>query len=416
MQNDSTVVSARTTCRLCGSDNLSEVSSFGSTPPANSYLAADQLSESEIFTPLVLQQCGACFLIQLRDVVNPTVLFSNYLYVSGTSPVFVAHFAEYAHTVVERLQLTKDSLVVDVGSNDGVLLSKFKDEGMSILGIDPAENLAQAATASGIPTIAAFFSPTVAEDIVAERGRASIITANNVFAHTDDIKIFVESVKTLLAPEGVFVFEVQYLKDLIEKNLFDMIYHEHLLYYHVTPLAPFFERMGMKLFDVQHVDTHGGSLRVYVGWSDSQHVLSPTVKEFMDAEVALNNQDTYQAFSARIEDNGNKLRELLSEFKTQGKRVVGYGAPAKATTLCYALGIDETMLDYIMDDSPLKQGRFMPGTHIAIKSSQMLYEDKPDCCLILAWNFADSIVQKHVAYKEAGGIFIVPVPDPHILP
>jgi hypothetical protein len=140
------------------------------------------------------------------------------------------------------------------------------------------------------------------------------------------------------------------------------------------------------------------------------------VKEFMDAEVALNNQDTYQAFSARIEDNGNKLRELLSEFKTQGKRVVGYGAPAKATTLCYALGIDETMLDYIMDDSPLKQGRFMPGTHIAIKSSQMLYEDKPDCCLILAWNFADSIVQKHVAYKEAGGIFIVPVPDPHILP
>jgi SAM-dependent methyltransferase len=232
-------VRARSDCRLCGSSDLVEAFSFGETPLANSYLSSADLDKPEIFAPLTVMFCNTCKLVQLRDVVDPIVLFSHYLYVSGTSPVFVAHFAEYAKTVTQKFSLANNSLVVDVGSNDGVLLSHFKKEGTKILGIDPAENIAKEATKNGIPTIARFFSVETAEEVAKEYGQASVITANNVFAHTDDVAGFVEGVKKLLSKEGVFIFEVQYLKDLIEQNLFDIVYHEHLLYYHLTPLVPF---------------------------------------------------------------------------------------------------------------------------------------------------------------------------------
>jgi SAM-dependent methyltransferase len=400
---------------LCGSKDLTQVLSFGETPPANSYLASADLGKQELFAPLVVNMCNACKLVQLRDVVDPKVIFSNYLYVSGTSPVFVAHFADYAKTVAEQFDLTKDSLVVDVGSNDGVLLSHFKKLGMQILGIDPAQNIAAEATKNGIPTISKFFTTETARSIAAEHGKASVITANNVFAHTDDVSGFVESVKELLSPNGVFVFEVQYLKDLVEQNLFDMIYHEHLCYYHLTPLVPFFRRLGFRIFDVEQVPTHGGSIRVHVGWDDGPHKTSERVGHMLRKETPLNDVSTYHAFAERIDDIGRKLRSLLEDFRRQGKRVVGYGAPAKATTLCYSLGIDGGMLEYIVDDSPMKQGLYMPGTHIPIKSSAVLYADKPDICLILAWNFADSIVKNHAQFIKNGGIFIIPVPEPRIL-
>ncbi len=405
----------RTDCRLCGITDLVEVLSFGETPLANAYVSSADLNKSEIFAPLVVNMCNACKLVQLRDVVDPEVLFSNYLYVSGTSPVFVAHFADYAKTVAERFGLTGDSLVVDVGSNDGVLLSHFKKLGTNILGIDPAQNIAADATQKGIPTIAKFFTPETARRIAAEHGKASIITANNVFAHTDDVVGFVKSVKELLSPNGAFIFEAQYLKDLVEQNLFDMVYHEHLCYYHLTPLVPFFEKMGLRVFDVEHVATHGGSIRVYVGWDDSPHRTSENVAHMLSEESELNTASTYREFAERIDAIGSKLRSLLEGFRREGKRVVGYGAPAKATTLCYALGIDGTTLEYIIDDSPLKQGLRMSGTHIPIKAPDTLYADKPDYCLILAWNFADSIVKNHKKFVENGGVFIVPVPTPRIL-
>lgn len=408
-------VHTRSDCRLCGSTDLVEVFSFGETPPANAYLSFDDLDKPEIFVPLVVTMCNACKLVQLRDVVDPEVLFSNYLYVSGTSPVFVAHFADYAKTVAERFSLAEDSLVVDVGSNDGVLLSHFKKLDMKILGIDPAQNIAEEATKKGIQTIAKFFTPETARYIVAEHGKASIITANNVFAHTDDVVGFVESVKELLLPEGVFIFENQYLKDLIEKNLFDMVYHEHLCYYHLTPLIPFFKKMGLRIFDVEHVATHGGSIRVYVGWNDGPHKTSERVQHMLDEESALNMVSTYHSFAERIDAIGKQLRALLKGFRDSGKRIVGYGAPAKATTLCYALGINGKMLEYIADDAKMKQGLFMPGTHLPIKAPDTLYTDKPDYCLILAWNFADSIVKNHQRFVENGGIFILPVPTPRIL-
>lgn len=408
-------VHIRSDCRLCGSMDLVEVLSFGETPPANAYLAFTDLGKPELFAPLIVNACNACKLIQLRDVVNPKVLFSNYLYVSGTSPVFVAHFADYAKTVAERFALSEHSLVVDVGSNDGVLLSHFKKLGKKILGIDPAQNIAAEATKNGIPTIAEFFTPETARSIATEHGKASIITANNVFAHTDDVVGFVESVKELLLPDGVFIFENQYLKDLIEQNLFDMIYHEHLCYYHLTPLVPFFQRLGLRIIDVERVPTHGGSIRVYVGWDDGPHKTSERVQHLLDDESALNNISTYHAFAERIDAIGKKLRSLLEGFRREGKRVVGYGAPAKATTLCYALDIDGGTLEYIVDDAPMKQGLYMPGTHIPIKPSATLYADKPDVCLILAWNFADSIVKNNQQFLKNGGVFVIPVPEPRII-
>lgn len=411
--NDS--VHARTDCRLCGSADLVEVLSFGETPLANAYRTSADLDTPELFAPLVVNRCDACKLIQLRDVVDPKVLFRHYLYVSGTSPVFVAHFADYATAVARRFPLSGDSLVVDIGSNDGVLLSCFKKEGARILGIDPAWNIAEEATRNGIPTIAEFFTPETARQVASTHGKASLITANNVFAHTDTVIRFVESVKELLAKDGVFIFENQYLKDLVEKNLFDMVYHEHLCYYHLTPLIPFFKRFGLRIFDVERVPTHGGSIRVFVGWEDGPHGTSERVERMLSEETELNDASTYRAFAERIDTIGKKLRALLGDLRREGKRIVGYGAPAKATTLCYALGIDGNMLAYIIDDAPLKQGLHMPGTHIPIKPSDMLYTDTPDGCLILAWNFADSIVKNHQRFSNNGGRFILPVPEPRIL-
>lgn len=408
-------IRARGDCRLCGSTDLAEVFSFGETPMANAYVAKTHLKKPELHAPLTVNLCKKCKLVQLRDVVDPTVLFSTYLYVSGTSPVFVAHFAEYAKSVAKRFGLTKKSLVIDVGSNDGVLLSHFNKLGMQIVGIDPARNIAREATKKGVPTLAKFLTPETARAVAGKYGKASVITANNVFAHTDAVESFVEAVKELLLPDGVFVFEVQYLKDLIEKNLFDMVYHEHLCYYHLTPLVSFFQRIGLRVFDVERVPTHGGSIRVYVGWNDGPRATSTRVQRMLKTESALNRTSTYGAFSKRVDKAGKILRKMLADFRREGKRVVGYGAPAKATTFCYALGIDGGMLDYIVDDSPLKQGLHMPGTHIPIKPPSALYEDMPDVCLILAWNFADPIVRNHRQFAERGGVFIAPFPEPRIL-
>ena len=404
-------VSARADCRLCGSRDLSTVLSFGETPLANSYLSSADLGKPELFAPLVVNFCNACSLVQLRDVVDPAVLFSHYLYVSGTSPAFVAHFADYAATMIERFSLGAESLVVDIGSNDGSLLTQFKNRGTRILGLDPALNIASEATARGIPTIVGFFTREAAQVIAAGHGKARLITANNVFAHTDDVAEFIEAVKDLLAPDGVFVFEVQYLKDLIEKNLFDIIYHEHLCYYHVTPLVPFFERRGLQIVGVDRVPTHGGSIRVAVARQSGPHARAG-LDEILAGEAALNDRRTYDAFAERIASNKARLLEMIAAIKTRNERIVGYGAPAKATTLGYAFGLDRSNLEYIVDDATLKQGLFMPGTHVPITLPETLYDNPPHYCLILAWNFADAIMKSHARFRDIGGRFIIPVPEP----
>ena len=424
------IYTTRTNCRLCGSEQLRHVWSFGRTPLANSYLspAAAEKNE-EPFVPLDVYYCGTCHLAQLCDVVDPAALFDHYLYVSSTSPTFVKHFEDYAASLIERFHLGSDDLVVDVGSNDGVLLKPLKAAGVQVLGIDPAENVAEIARAEGIETVAEYFTPEVAEEIAARTGKTAIIAANNVFAHTDAIDAFTAAVKRLLAPGGVFVFEVQYLGDLIAKNLFDIVYHEHVNYYSLHPLVTYFAKQGMEVFDVERPAVHGGSLRVFVQFAGGPHQRSAKVQELLSAEreQGLTSVTAYRDFARRIERNKAVLQQLLRELKRQGKRIVGYGAPAKATTLCYAFGLDGTVLDYIVDDAPLKQGLVMPGTHIPIYSPDVLYEEQPnfapggaslgtpEFCLILAWNFAGPIMQNHQAFADQGGRFIIPVPEPRIV-
>lgn len=413
------VYTTRDTCRMCEGKDLTQVWSFGDTPLANSYLKPEQVgSVEEPFAPLDIFYCGDCHLVQMLDVVDPDVLFSNYLYVSSTSPKFVAHFEDYAKHLIERFGLDKEDLVVDVGSNDGVLLKPFKERGIRILGIDPAQNVAEMANNDGIETIADYFTPEVADKIVADKGKAKIIAANNVFAHTDDVNLFVEATKRLLADDGVYVFEVQYLGSLIKKNLFDIVYHEHVCYYSVHPLVKFFAKHNMEVFDVERPTVHGGSLRVFVQKKGGPHERSERLSEILHEEKtqALTTLAPYQQFASRIQQNKEKLQEILQTIKKEGKRIVGYGAPAKATTLLYALGIDGETIDYIVDDDKkFKQGMVMPGNHIPIVAPKKLYEDKPDYCLVLAWNFAEPIMENHANFKKQGGKFIVPIPEPKII-
>ncbi|MBI4022084.1 MAG: class I SAM-dependent methyltransferase [Candidatus Andersenbacteria bacterium] len=415
-----TLVRTRTDCRMCGGTALMRVWSFGPTPLANAYLTPEEAGHrSEPLIPLDVYYCSDCHLVQLRDVVSPEMLFSNYLYISSTSPTFVRHFEEYADTLVRRFGLTEKSMVVDVGSNDGVLLKPLQAAGARVLGIDPAANVAKMANEAGIETVAAFFTPALAAVVAEERGRAAVICANNVFAHTDTVEVFTAAVKELMAPDGVFVFEVQYLGDLVAKNLFDIVYHEHVCYYSLHPLVRFFGQHGMNVFDVERPPVHGGSLRVYVQHAGGPHARATRLDALLDEEqqAGLTSAAAYQQFARRIENNKAALLAMLHELKRTGKRIAGYGAPAKATTLCYALGIDGTVLDYIADDdATFKQGRLMPGTHIPIVSPQELYgSDKPDYCLILAWNFAEPIRRNHQRFTEQGGRFIMPVPEPKII-
>lgn len=404
-------------CQFCKSKNLKKVLDFGSTPPANSFLKKNELKNKEPRFPLQVFFCKNCHLLQLGHIVNPEILFKNYVYSSSTSPVFIKHFEDYAREVFERFKLNKNSFVIDIGSNDGILLKPFKALGVNVLGIDPAQNLAATATMQGLPTLPYFFDSKLAAEIAEKRGQADIITANNVFAHIRDLDEIVKGIKTLLKDEGVFIFEVAYLVDFLEKNYFDTVYHEHLFYHAVSPLDKFFKRHGMQIFDVKKVETHGGSIRVFVKKEGANHQIQNSVEKFIEEEVnkGLSEEIIYLSFFEKIRQNKNKLISILKEIKSEGKTIAGYGAPAKGNTLLNYFGIDAKILDYIVDDSPLKQGLFTPGTHIPVVSSAKLNQNpKPDYLLILAWNFAKPIMEKLSDFSQSNGKFIIPVPEPFI--
>jgi SAM-dependent methyltransferase len=401
----------RTTCRLCDDVRLRSLFSLVPTPLANALVDADHLDEAQSVYPLEVHFCDKCCHVQLLDVVNPETLFRDYVYVSGTSPSFVDHFRRYAEDVLTRTGHSQGQLVVDIGSNDGTLLRFFKDKGCRVLGIEPATLIAERADAAGIETISAFLNEEVAGAVARDYGPATIVAANNVFAHVDDLHGFVEAVKLLLAENGTFVFEVSYLLDVFEKTLFDTIYHEHLSYHSVKPLATFFERHGMELVDVQRVSSHGGSLRGFAQRKAAAQK-KPTVDALIKTEAALglHGPAAYRTFFENIDQRKNELRALLQQLRSEGRTVVGFGAPAKATTLMYHFGLGTDVLEYVIDDSPLKQGLFTPGLHVPIVPSSRLYESKPDYVLILAWNFAEPIMRSHEAYSKLGGKFIVPLP------
>jgi len=391
--------------------------SLGRMPPANAFLTAEQLTEPEMTFPLDVCLCTKCALVQLKDVVDPELLFENYVYASSTSPSFRAHFQSFAEHVYRRFRLDARSLVIDVGSNDGILLKPFKELGARTLGVDPAENLARQATEAGIDTLPIFFGIKAAKIIAETRGKAHIVTANNVFAHVDDLDSFVQAVRAVLREDGIFIFEVPYLADLLTKNLFDTIYHEHLSYFSLRPLLYHFQKQEMQILDVQRVDSHGGSLRVFVRNADSGQENEDSIRKFLnlEEELLIYSFKTWQGFSDRVQHNREKFRNLLHELKSAGKRIAGYGAPAKGNTLLNYFGITRKDLEYIADDSPLKQNLFTPGSHIPVFSPDRLSVDRPDYVLILAWNFADSIMARLSSFRSSGGKFILPVPSPEVI-
>lgn len=403
-------------CRLCKSKKLEKVLDLGKTPPANSFLKKSQLKDKEDFFPLIVNFCKDCNHLQLSHVVSPEILFRHYVWVSSTSPVTVAHFEEYAKSVFNTFNLKKRDLVVEVGSNDGVLLKPFKKLGATVLGVDPARNVARRATKEGVLTLPHFFNVKVASEIVKKYGKAKVITINNCFAHVSDLDEVMNGVSVLLDSEGVLVIEAPYNIDLLEKNLFDIVYHEHVSYLSIRPLDRFFKNFGMRIFDVLKRSVHGGTVRIFVKMSDASYKINKSVQEFIGLEEdrKLSDINTYFSFAKKIERNKIELVKLLGKLKIENKSIAGYGAPAKSTTLLHYFNIGQEMLDFIVDDSPFKQGLFTPGKHIPVVHPKELYIKKPDYLLILAWNFAESIIKMHKQYKDSGGKFIVPVPAPKI--
>lgn len=404
-------------CRLCKSKKLEKILDFGKTPLANSFLKKSQLKDKEDFFPLIVNFCTDCSQLQLSHVVTPEILFRHYVWVSSTSPVTVAHFEEYANSVFSKLKLKKGDLVVEMGSNDGVLLKPFKKLGANVLGVDPARNVARRAAREGIPTLSHFFNLKLAKQIAKKYGRAKVITANNVFAHINDLDEIVKGVYELLDKEGAFIIEAPYNIDFLDNNLFDLVYHEHLSYLSVRPLDRFFNSFGMQIFDVIKTPVHGGSIRVFVKMSKAKHKLNKSVQKFLDLEKRkkLSDISTYCEFAKKVQENKIKLLTLLEGLKRENKSIAAYGAPAKATTLLYFFGLGKETIDFIVDDSPFKHGLFTPGKHIPVLATKELYIRKPDYLLILAWNFAPSIIKMHERFKNNGGQFIVPIPRPKII-
>ncbi len=407
-----------TSCRVCKNKKLEKIINLGKTPPANAFLSKKKLaSQNEPFFPLQVNYCPLCNQLQLSHVVSPDLLFRDYVYVSSTSPVFIKHFEEYAKSVFTKLNLKKGDLVIDIGSNDGILLRPFKKLGAKVLGVDPAVKIAKKATENGIETLPIYFNLKIASKIADKYGLAKVITANNVFAHIDNIDEVTETAKQILTDDGVLVIEAPYLVVFIQKNLFDTIYHEHLSYFSVKPLTVFFQRHQMKVIDVEQTSSHGGSIRVFVAKEKSKHKIQKSVNNLIkkEQEMGLDNLKTYLEFDKRIKGNKKDLTKLLAKLKKQGKKIVGYGAPAKGNTLLNYFKIGNETLDYIVDDSEYKQGLFSPGMHIPIVSPSRISKDKPDYIFILAWNFAEPIMQKLSEYKRNGGQFIIPVPTPQIV-
>lgn len=412
----------RQDCRLCGG-GLSQALELAPTPPANELLDDRQASLDQDRFLLGLWRCQSCGHVQLPVVVDPERLFRVYPYVSGTSPVFVDHLDRYAKSVVERFDMLPGHFVVEVGSNDGTLLKFFKDAGMRVLGVDPARNVAAIATESGVETMAEFMDADVARSIVRDRGRASLVVANNVFAHCDDLVGMAKAVREVMHPFGVFVFEVQYLVDLCDKALFDMVYHEHLSYHHVDPLVRFFDGLGMSLFDVERVGAQGGSIRCFVDFR--KRAVSGRVAELRRLEQYMSlvrpaepgRVDALADLGAKIGGVRDELTAKLREIRASGGRIVGYGAPAKACTLSHHFGLDDSTIQFIVEDNPLKHGKFLPGKGIPIVSPDAL-EDESDWLLMLAWNYADDIMGKPVCrrFRERGGRFIVPFPSIRVVP
>jgi SAM-dependent methyltransferase len=398
-------------CRACGGGRVPLVLSLGRTPLANALLSAEQLDGGENTYPLDVVFCDDCTLVQITETVPPARLFSDYAYFSSFSDTMLRH----AQALVARVRAARSldgKLVAEIASNDGYLLQYYRNAGIRVLGIEPAANIARVAEERGIPTHVDFFGESSARMLAARGDRADVIHANNVLAHVPDLPGFARGLTTLLAGDGIAIIEVPYVKDLIDHREFDTIYHEHLSYFSLTALERLFAAHGLDVVDAERIPIHGGSLRVTLAHAGSA-APAAAVRMLLDEEEqwGVTRFAFYQRFADEVADLRRSLLDTLSGLRAEGKRLAAYGAAAKGSTLLNYFGIGRNYLEYVVDRSPHKQGRYMPGVHLRIEAPSRLLEDRPDFVLLLTWNFADEILEQQAEFRQRGGRFIIPVPE-----
>src|SRR5688572_8695074 len=408
----------RAGCRFCGATLSTTFVDLGMSPPCQTHIEPHQLNQMERFYPLHAWVCGACFLVQLEEFVSPGDIFSDYAYFSSYSDSWVEHARRYCEAMIRRFSLGPNSRVMEIASNDGYLLQHFLRSGVPCLGIEPAANVARAALEKGIPTVVRFFGRQTALTLAEEHGQPDLLLGNNVLAHVPDINDFVAGMKLLLKPGGVITMEFPHLQRLMEENQFDTIYHEHFSYLSFSTVQRIFRHHGLELFDAEELPTHGGSLRIFAQHgNDGGYPVSANVSALVERERTLgfDQLDTYEQFAPRVMETKRALLEFLIRAKQDGKRIVGYGAPGKGNTLLNYCGIRQDFLDFTVDRSPHKQGRYTPGTHIPIVDPSAIRKARPDYILVLPWNLLEEIAAQ-LSYVAAWGCrFVVPIPTVRVV-
>lgn len=403
-------------CRCCGAALNTVFLDLGISPLANSYVKSE--NQMENMYPLRTYVCEFCFLVQVQEYESPEHIFSDYAYFSSYSDTWLSHSKNYVQNMMDKFHYTSETQVIEIASNDGYLLQYFKEKGISVLGIEPAENVAKVAVSKGIETSVNFFGTSVAEELKKEGKAADLLLGNNVLAHVPDLNDFVAGMGILLKPQGTITMEFPHLLQLIEHNQFDTIYHEHYSYFSLTTVVQLFKQHYLTVYDVEQLSTHGGSIRIYATHSGNPDLLiQSSVHELLANEVKLGmtNIEMYRGFQVNIVQLKRRITKFLIELKDEGKIIAGYGAPAKGNTLINYCGIDCDIIDFTVDRSKYKQGTYLPGSRIPVYAPEKLKLAQPDYVFILPWNLKDEIMEQTSFIREWGGKWILPIPDIHIV-